>query len=327
MKTCAIIGAGFSGLATAWHLLQKTNIQIDIYDPAGIAGGTSGLSAGLLHPYASLHAKLNWKGREGMAATAELIEAASEALGEQVALPTGQLRLAITEENRYYYAKCAETYSDVEWLLPEQCQSLIPGIAYYPGIYIKSALNLDAKLYLKGLWKACEKRGAVFYTQRVDALQILEKYDNIVIASGAAANQYPETKNYHLNLLKGQILDLEWPASLPFLRIPINSQVYIVMDSGQRTCRVGATFERHFLNMQPDVETAAKELLPKAVMMIPDLANSKIVGCQSGIRCTAAERKPLLAQVSDKCWILTAMGSKGLLLHSLFGKELADKML
>ncbi|HRD55095.1 MAG TPA: FAD-dependent oxidoreductase, partial [Parachlamydiaceae bacterium] len=47
----AIIGAGFAGLATAWHLLQhqdKIPLEVTIFDSSGFGGGASGIAAGLL---------------------------------------------------------------------------------------------------------------------------------------------------------------------------------------------------------------------------------------------------------------------------------------
>ena len=49
----AIIGGGFAGVATAWHLLAHASgpVSVHLFDGAGIAGGASGAAAGLLHPY------------------------------------------------------------------------------------------------------------------------------------------------------------------------------------------------------------------------------------------------------------------------------------
>ena len=50
----AIIGGGFAGVATAWHLLaagEGSIAGIDLFDAAGLGGGASGAAAGLLHPY------------------------------------------------------------------------------------------------------------------------------------------------------------------------------------------------------------------------------------------------------------------------------------
>ena len=50
----AIIGGGFAGVATAWHLLAAADraiAGIDLFDAAGLGGGASGAAAGLLHPF------------------------------------------------------------------------------------------------------------------------------------------------------------------------------------------------------------------------------------------------------------------------------------
>ena len=63
----AVLGAGFAGLSVAYHLLKHSpkdsNLRIDIFDEAGIGGGASGVSGGLLHPY-SPKAKLLWRAAE-----------------------------------------------------------------------------------------------------------------------------------------------------------------------------------------------------------------------------------------------------------------------
>ena len=51
----AVIGAGFAGLAVAWHLLAAATpskpLHVEVFDVHGIAGGASGAAAGLLHPF------------------------------------------------------------------------------------------------------------------------------------------------------------------------------------------------------------------------------------------------------------------------------------
>ncbi|WOL19396.1 hypothetical protein Cni_G28194 [Canna indica] len=79
----AILGAGFAGLSVAWHLLKQSSkdfrICIDIYDDAGIGGGASGASGGLLHPY-SPKAKLLWRGGECWRECLDLLITANRAV-------------------------------------------------------------------------------------------------------------------------------------------------------------------------------------------------------------------------------------------------------
>src|SRR5689334_22257232 len=115
MKTLAILGAGFSGLAVAWEFLKK-NWTVHLYDPSGIGGGASGVSAGLLHPFTGLRAKLAPDGYEGMQATLELLKVASEAMASPVSQKTEMLRLAVNAEMEADFQRCAAKHEKVRWL-------------------------------------------------------------------------------------------------------------------------------------------------------------------------------------------------------------------
>lgn len=82
-KRYAIIGAGFAGVATAWHLLSRSTsyqpIHVEVYDAYGLAAGGSGAAAGLLHPYTP-KGKVLWKGLEAYKEALHLIEAAENAV-------------------------------------------------------------------------------------------------------------------------------------------------------------------------------------------------------------------------------------------------------
>lgn len=323
----AIIGAGFSGLAIAWHLVQHSHHSVHVYDAVPIGKGTSGMAAGLLHTYAGLHAKMNWKGAEGYAATHELLALASHEIEKPVAYPSGLLRMVLNEENQRDYAQCAQKYPDVTWWTEQECQRRVPGLAKKPGIFIENCLTVDAENYLKGLWQACHKKGGHFHCKNIQSLDELNDFDIVILATGAATSGYPEARHLPLTFLKGQILVLEWPSELPPLAIPLNSQAYILMEPGNKTCLVGATFERHFENSEPQLTVAAQELIPKAAAMLPALGKAKILACKAGIRVSAPNHVPLAEQINERCWVLTGMGSKGLLYHALFAKQLVLKIL
>lgn len=70
---CAVVGAGFAGLATAYHLAAFGS-DVTVFDPNEVGtGGASSVAAGLLHPLTP-RGKLIWKGEEGFVAAKELIE-------------------------------------------------------------------------------------------------------------------------------------------------------------------------------------------------------------------------------------------------------------
>lgn len=70
---CAVVGGGFGGLATAYHLAAFGS-DVTVFDPNEVGtGGASSVAAGLLHPLTP-RGKRIWKGEEGLSDARDLIE-------------------------------------------------------------------------------------------------------------------------------------------------------------------------------------------------------------------------------------------------------------
>ena len=78
-RRIAIVGAGFAGVATAYHVFRQVAdahaeatadgktvapVRVTLIDEKGVAGGASGVAAGLLHPYTP-RGKIIWRGHPG----------------------------------------------------------------------------------------------------------------------------------------------------------------------------------------------------------------------------------------------------------------------
>ncbi len=277
-----------------------------------------------MHTYAGLHAKLNAKGVEGYRATRELLDIASQAAGSPVYTASGLLRLAMSETNLRDYTLCAQKYTaDVQLWTAEQCQKVIPALPPFSGIYIQSALAVHSERYLHGLWQACVSRGGHHRAIAIQALSELKEYDAVALCTGATAPHLLAAYNLPLTAVKGQILELEWPRDVPPLPIPLNTQAYLMMQPDNKSCIAGSTYEHHFANLLPQVDVAVREIMPKVAVMYPPLKDAKIIGCKAGVRASTPDHMPLLKQLDPRTWVLTGMGSKGLLYHALYAKELA----
>jgi len=90
------------------------------------------------------------------------------------------------------------------------------------------------------------------------------------------------------------------------------------------TCLVGASYEKNFENAAVDLKTALQEILPKALHILPALGDSQIVKVYAGLRAVSPTHLPFFKQVHNNSWILTGMGSKGLLYHALMARELVE---
>lgn len=319
----AIIGMGLSGLATGWFLLNQfqceKQIRITFFD-GGAGGGTSGMAAGLLHPFAGASAKLNREGFEGYSATCKLLKIAEERLGKSVVNCRGLLRLATTARQQEEYYLSSKKYTDVIWF--ETTENKIPGAASYPGLYIPNSLGVDCRLYLKGLQQACEEMGAEFEFKKISSLDELKNFDQVVLATGAFVNQLLKEK-LPVACVKGQMIEIQWPHDLSPLPVALNSHAYLIMGREKKTCLAGATYERNFISLDSDINFAKNDILPKIAPLVPALKDQHVIDCRAGLRASTPDHLPIIKQIDKNCWAITGMGSKGLLYHALYGERLA----
>ncbi len=199
----AVVGAGYAGLAVAWHLLQN-DLDVTVFD-GGI--GASHVSTGLLHPCPGKKAIPAWRADEGIQAAVELLEAASRE--RAVFVRNGILRIAATEEQK------TEFGGESLWI-PE-------GITVY------------SRLYLEGLKKACGK--ARFENRWVQNLSELNEFDAIILTTGAETLQLVDLP---VKKTIGQCLICRWaePLSMSLL-----SAGHITPTEDPELCLVGSTYE------------------------------------------------------------------------------------
>ncbi len=317
MKKAAVIGAGFSGIAACWHLVQS-GWQVVVYDRVGLGGGASGIAAGLLHSYVGAQSKKNWRGDEGLAETLSLLEIASICKGSCVHAKKGMLRQALTEKQLTDFKKAAEAYEDIDWWEAPACKAQFSALVPAPGIFINNTYMVNSAAYLEGLWSACSSKGASLIIQEVKSLSELSAYAAVVVATGADCNELLVEEAVALTQVKGQILELA--ASPP--PFPINSSAYFLQFPGEKYCILGATYEKRFLAAAPDQESAFSILAAKAATMGIRAGVEQVRSCRAGFRASLPGHLPLWKKIKERLWIITGMGSRGLLYHALGAKEL-----
>ncbi len=324
----AILGAGFAGLAVSWYLLHYRMgvVSIDLFDPEPIGGGVSGLSSGLLHTYPGKEARKSWRADFCMKETHRLITEASQGINRSVILSKGILRPAITEQQLSAFKACALQYDDTEWWDYQQCMQKIPGLFLpesHGGLYIKNGLTIDVKAYLEGLWQTIAKMGVQHHKTMAVKEADLKKYDAILVAIGALTRNFPGLQSLPITPIKGQILRLEWPEGITPPPISLISNKYLVMSADQKSCSVGATFERTFDSLEANQAKASSDILPHITSYFPALEKAKIIDCRAGFRASTPNHLPLVGKLSDKIYFLTGLGSKGLLYHAWVAKRMA----
>ena len=328
----AIVGAGFSGLVCAWHLLHmpKELPQITLFDHKGIGGGASGIAAGLMHPFVGAKATLNWRAREASEETIKLLHSAETALGEPVASYSGMLRPVLSESIRAAFSRTEESHSDAQWWSGNKIKNYIPELLELDSLFIASAITVDSQRYLKGLWKACTLKGAKLEIAQITHDHQLSEFDKIIFAVGAHWKTIQTTIQHieipFLSLIKGQILELAWPTDRPPLPFSVNAGTYLAMTQDHH-CIAGATFERAWQNEDPDLATCDAYIRHSLSLFSPSFAVLPLVECRAQIRAITKDKLPFICKSNGNCWSLGGMGSKGLLYQALMAKELCAQLI
>jgi glycine/D-amino acid oxidase-like deaminating enzyme len=306
----AIVGAGFAGLALSFHFLERGDL-VDLYDQNGVGAGASGVSSGLLHPYTGEQVRRSWNADEAMEATKVLLSVAQDFSQEKVADFSGILRKVDPKQHQKFIEHAA-LYKDVD-ILDEEW------------VLIRSGISVHSSTYLTGLYEACLQKGLVFFQKKIDVSAQLSGYDACVFALGAGIFSFAERDSGPLSQVKGQTLLCKW--TLPPLQQPLLGKGHVVPLPGGKFVYAGATYERTSLDKGPCQETAMSLLKPQMAKLIPDWKEISPVECKSGIRVVRpGHATPWMYSIGDKKWVLTAMGSRGLLYHAYYAKALIENM-
>jgi glycine/D-amino acid oxidase-like deaminating enzyme len=309
----SIIGAGMAGLALAWHLLEK-NHTVTLFDPRGIGGGASGVSTGLLYPYPGRLALRSWAADEGMKATLDLIQVAEETLGRPVALRNGVLRIAVSNQQKKDFKQQGTLWSE------EEVIARLPLATKAPALWVPEGITVFSRMYLQGLWQACEKRGAKLELQAIQSLSELNAFDATILATGAETLQFEECRHLSLQTAIGQSLLCRWPEPLP---MSIVSYAHLSPTEDPQFCTIGSTYEH---TEKPDPKKA-RELLEKAAEFYPPARDFEIVEVRSGVRLAPRiGYRPIAQKIAPKAWVFTAFGSRGLLYHAMLAKNLVNTL-
>ena len=303
----AIIGAGFSGLAVAWNLLNLKN-QVVVFDV--FSKGASAIAAGLLHPYVGEEGRRSLFATEAMQKTEELLCIAARSLRKDV-FREGIVRVAQNEKQREAYKNHCAAFKDIIDLGKDH-------------FLIKSGKTVFCKRYLQGMRLAIAERGGQFIARKIVNLEQLKTFDQIVVAAGASICDFPELKQLKLRFIKGQVLTCEIPISLQIERSLV-SKGYIATSHKPGICYVGATYERNDLTETVDLLNTQNLLFTKVSNFYPDIWKLRPIECSSAVRVMRqGHYLPIAKEVSNGIWVLTAMGSRGLLYHAYFGEKLAQ---
>lgn len=283
----AVVGAGLAGLGSAYFLLQQ-GYQVTLFDRGD---GASRLPVGLCHPYVGKVGKRSVFATEAMALTNELIDFAEKVSHKKLADRSGIVRK--------------------DWEPPEWYDDLekVEG-----GILIRSGMTVFLKEYVTALADALD------VTLVQGKFSCEDAFDRIVFACGA------DIKNLGfllpLGFVKGQVL-------IGTSQIECNRSVMKASGHlspfGEGLLQLGSTYEHNFVSDEPDLEVACRELATKRKAFFTNPEDFCVRECRSGVRVSVqSSYTPIVQQLSEKIFVFTGLGSRGLLYHAYYGRHLAN---
>jgi D-amino-acid dehydrogenase len=349
MQKVIVVGAGILGASTAYHL-AKEGVEVTLVDRHD-DGQATDAAAGIVCPWLSQRRNKAWyqlvKG--GARYYPSLIEQL-EALGETetgykrvgaISLHTELEKLEQMAERALKRREDAPEIGEITILSPSETKRLFPPLREdYGSVYVSGGARVNGRALRKALVNAAVKYGARFVKgsaclihdhNQIKGISINDERlnsDQVIVTGGVWAKELlqPLGVNFSVKPQKAQIVHLEmanmdtseWPVVMP-----PNDQYILAFEDGRVV--VGATHED---NAGLDFRVTAggiNEVLGKALLIAPGLADSRILETRVGFRPFTPGFLPIMGYLPhfEGLIVSNGLGASGLTAGPYLGAELA----
>jgi glycine/D-amino acid oxidase-like deaminating enzyme len=302
-----VAGRGFGGLAICYHLKKKVpDSKIFLFDPNPLFTSTSSAASGLLEPIGGRLAARSPRANEGLEATKELLDAASLHVNKKVYKEGGVLHAPISDDQRAVFEK-------KRGLNPRYFEWTQGG-----EFLVKEGMNVFSRDYLGALYSLVLSMGVEFVPEKVP------QDPNVKQIFYAIGKEIDKKLPGQFQLIRGQAMQVQRGESI--FNLPKVHKGYIALDSDPTIYHVGSTFEKTNLDLPGDKQVAVKELIERNREIFPEVAFLSPLGVYEGIRVYSQtqERLPQIVSLGGNQVALAGLGSKGLLYHALYAKEIVS---
>ncbi len=345
-----VVGAGVLGLACAWRAARR-GVRVRVLERDAPGAGASGVAAGMLAPVGEASWGEDALMRMAIASARAWPDFASElAVDSELDVgyqPLGALHVALDrdegDELRRRFELMESMDLGVEWLRPQGCRELEPGLApaCTAGVSAPREAAADPDLLLPALVAALQRRGGQLFVEAEVTDALIEdgrlagvatadgaehRADHVVLATGAwsgATAWLPPKARPPVRPVKGQILTLRGGPDQPLCeRIVASERVYVVPRGNGRVI-VGATVEERGFDLQVTAG-GVHELLREAYRALPDVAELELLETSAGLRPGTPDNAPLIGPGAlDGLVLATGHYRNGILLAPITGDAVA----
>ena len=289
-----IFGAGIAGCSVARELANQ-GINVELFDPNGIAHGGSRMQASALHCrlLGDLSATAEFRARAYHHARPLLTHS-------DVAQPISAVQLALNNQEVAKQRRIDAVYGDSE----------NPWLAFLDAQAVSSQLGLEAHSALLfrdsaiiNLPRLCAR---ILAHPRIQFVQSAGPAQPDVIACASMSQKFAPAMPLEIGDVFGQ---LEWIAppvtdELHKLSVAIVGNGYVL--PGTEHWVIGSTYEQS--PWEADVATAHNIASNRAFLGPDDIQTLKY---QRAARCVSSDRDPVIGKVDECVWITAAHGSMG----------------
>ncbi len=333
-----VAGGGVAGACAALHLSRSRRVLL--LDACREGSEASGPAAGLVNPLMAQRARPVWRMEEALDALHATLDIAGAA---ELFRAGGVLRPAADVAQAAHFRQAAEAHpSHGEWVASEESEERYPAVrAPFGALLVRTGGALPFQELIRRLTAAAVRNGAevrkgavVTGFEEADASGWVEvesearaervhgKY--VVLALGGGWAGHPELRELGLHSVKGQTVEVRPAGGLDLSGVPhLAGTGYVV--SGGATLVLGSSYEHVFSDLRPSPERTA-EIVAKVAHMLPLVSGAEVVAEWAGVRVTVpGARLPMVGPLPNRkrVWVLTGLGSKGLLMAPLLARELA----
>ncbi len=330
-----IAGAGLAGVCAALGLLDHAPVLLADHETAESASQAA--MTGLANPVMSRRANLAWRADSSLAA----LHALARDIGVSP-LHRGLLRAARDWHQIEAFRARARTHPEkVRWSeaglaaerwpwfhAPMGALEILEGVAFnIPEILRESIKRIGAR-------GASVRHGWKLSGWSEDNDSVVARFDSpegtrtmscgrLLLCVGAGILDLPDMDRLKLHPVKGQLIRVTSPSMPEDVRV-ITGGPYMIPEG--RDLIVGSSYEHEF-DATPPRPHLSRELLEKATASLPWLGDATIHSEHAGIRVTVPDtRLPMVGPVpgSRLVWVISGLGSKGLLSAPMIGRDLAE---
>lgn len=320
METILIVGAGLAGASVAQTL--KSIAEVVVVDQSAPGSGASGAASGMMSPFSGRKAPPYPRRHLAVKTLHTFLKDAGVS---DVLQTTGAFNPAADRDQAAALRRRSESFpGELEWIQPGHAAERWPDLRTpLGGLWIRDAAILDiprminaflqdVPIIRKRVTSFGEDNRSAWVTasdsERLDA-------DYVILAPGSDFIHLPPLSDWPLGRVKGQTIRVSPPMSLT---VPtVSGKVQII--PGKESWLIGSTFQHSFEHENPTDEDS-RELLKRAISLVPALCDSEIVEAVAGVRATvpakySPHRLPVVGPIGlkNRLWAMVGLGSKGLL--------------